>query len=301
MRIPDSLRCLTRATALQLVASVCVLTIVCNCAGCSWVQAIQDNIYYNDPVDDFVIGWRNKAWSDEAWRRAKHEFEGHPQFHAFGEGFKAGYVNIASGGNGCPPPVPPNKYWNWRYQSLEGQAKVAAWFEGWPYGVAAAEQDNAGAGREIQVSEPIRIEHSPYFLNQPVPEEFLPPDQHQEAEPGTGTEREILPLTPPSTGSYQPSPASGRRNTAGSSQGFKERAVAQLGNPEVGQDSQVKLSSYLDISDSRLIPVNRLKPSGTESAPRGPQIQRLPPVNPMDVRNHLTPSAEQSAESFDLR
>jgi hypothetical protein len=111
-----------RVVALGLIVSIGL----CASSGCVAIEAIKDYCRYNDNSNDFVMGWRNSVWARQAWHAQKGQFVGHPQFHAFGEGFRDGYISVASGGNGCPPPVPPRKYWNWRYQSPEGQAQVAA-------------------------------------------------------------------------------------------------------------------------------------------------------------------------------
>ncbi len=56
---------------------------------------------------------------------------------------------VADGSDGCTPSFPPNTYWGWRYQSAEGQAKVAAWFSGYPHGARAAEEDGVGNWTQI--------------------------------------------------------------------------------------------------------------------------------------------------------
>ncbi len=137
--------------------------------GCSMLQGVQDYIEYNDMTDDFVVGWRNFAWANKAWhaRKACHACE--PQFHNFGEGFRAGYRDVASGSNGCPPPLPPRQYWSWKYQNPEGQAKIAAWFAGYPHGAKAAEEDCAGNWRQIPVSHVIEQQYSPEFTQAQIP------------------------------------------------------------------------------------------------------------------------------------
>lgn len=131
--------------------------------GCISADAFKAYIAYNDSTNDFVMGWRNTVWARQAWNSRKDQFIGEPQFHAFGEGFRDGYVAVASGGNGCPPPLPPRKFWNWRYQTGEGQAQVAAWFAGYPHGARAADEEGAGLYQQIQVSHPIEVQYSPEF------------------------------------------------------------------------------------------------------------------------------------------
>ncbi len=137
--------------------------------GCATLQGVRDYIAYNDVTDDFVIGWRNYVWANKAWAAERHCYEGHPQLADFGEGFRAGYRDVAAGGNGCPPPLPPRKYWAWKYQSPEGQAKIAAWFSGYPHGAAVAEQEGAGNWRDIPVSYAIQQEYSAEFEQGLIP------------------------------------------------------------------------------------------------------------------------------------
>ena len=61
-------------------------------------------------------------------------------------------MDVASGSNGCTPTFPPREYWGWKYQSAEGQGRVAAWFSGYPHGDRAAEEDGVGHFSQIQMS-----------------------------------------------------------------------------------------------------------------------------------------------------
>ena len=131
--------------------------------GCSITNSVRNYIAYNDSQNDFVMGFRNGVWARQAWAERSSCFEGEPQLGSFGAGFRAGYTSVASGGNGCPPAVPPRKYWTWKYQTPEGQAKVAAWFSGFPHGAQAAEEDQAGEYQNIQVSYAIEHQYSPGF------------------------------------------------------------------------------------------------------------------------------------------
>jgi hypothetical protein len=140
------------------------------CTGCSLTQGVKNYLAYNDNSNDFVMGWRNSVWSSQAWHNQKHYFVGHPEIRAFGAGFRDGYQAVAAGSNGCPPPLPPRKYWTWKYQTAEGQAKVAAWFEGYSHGATAAEEDGADNFQDIQVSYLIETQHSPEFQAGTIPE-----------------------------------------------------------------------------------------------------------------------------------
>lgn len=148
------------------IYSICLLlaaALAVGNAGCTLVQGLNEYLAYNDRCDEFVLGWRNHVWANQAWLARRHLYFGHPQFYALGEGFRAGYQDVASGGNGCPPALPPREFWSWQYQSGEGQAKVAAWFEGYPIGAEAAKEDGAGESQQIQVPGTVSGLYSPDF------------------------------------------------------------------------------------------------------------------------------------------
>ena len=140
-----------------------VSTLLLASSGCSLTRGVREFAAYNDGVNDFVLGWRNSVWARQAWQERAPHFIDQPHLGAFGAGFRAGYTDVATGGTGCPPPLPPRKYWNWKYQTPEGQSKVAAWFSGYPYGAQAAEEEQAGEYQNIQVSYLIEQQYSPEF------------------------------------------------------------------------------------------------------------------------------------------
>jgi hypothetical protein len=207
-----------------------VVLVLCLCSGfgCTAIQGIREHIAYNDTTNDFVLEWRNSAWASQAWHRHKAAFIGHPYLRDFAEGFRAGYMDVANGANGCTPALPPRKYWNWRYQTAEGQAKVAAWFEGYPHGARAAEEDGAGLYSQIQVSESLRAEYrlgheppypSPLYYHDP--RRWCPPEQ---AEPDHS-----LPPAPesPNTPALPGQPS-------GKSPGQRDQAASASAHPTLG-------------------------------------------------------------------
>ena len=147
----------------RLALLLAVSTLLLASTGCSLTRGVREYISYNDGVNDFVLGWRNSVWARQAWQDRAPHFGDQPQLGAFGAGFRAGYTDVATGGTGCPPPLPPRKYWSWKYQTPEGQAKVAAWFSGYPYGAQAAEEEQAGEYQNIQVSYLIEQQYAPEF------------------------------------------------------------------------------------------------------------------------------------------
>ncbi len=141
----------------QLFASI---FLVSGFTGCTSLTGMQNNWSYNSGWNDMVSGYRNRAWSARAWNIRKCNFPEQRHNHEFAQGFRDGYQAIADGSDGCTPAFPPRKYWSWRYQSPEGQQKVASWYSGYPQGARAAEEDGVGYFTQIQTSSGIQREYA---------------------------------------------------------------------------------------------------------------------------------------------
>jgi len=61
--------------------------------------------------------------------------------HDYQDGWKQGYYDLSTGQCEDLPAIPPHKYWNAHYQSLDGRAAVEEWYSGWQDGATAATQD----------------------------------------------------------------------------------------------------------------------------------------------------------------
>ncbi|HVJ83242.1 MAG TPA: hypothetical protein VNC50_19405, partial [Planctomycetia bacterium] len=107
-------------------------------------------------LQDSRMEARNKSMARAAWRNQGGAFQyaAHPVH--FREGFIAGYSDIASGGDGCPPALPPKCYWSVAFQNPSGQERVKAWFDGWREGVAAAKRDGVASYGTVYVPEEYR-------------------------------------------------------------------------------------------------------------------------------------------------
>jgi hypothetical protein len=75
--------------------------------------------------------------------------------HDFGFGFQRGYMDVSAGLSGCPPVVPAEEYWCFKFRSASGQERIAAWFAGYDAGVAVAEQSGV-RGRNYLAISPFR-------------------------------------------------------------------------------------------------------------------------------------------------
>lgn len=131
-----------RMRGLLVVATVASL--IAPSTGCMLVNGIQRGFSRHDSLDEFMVNYRNRAWAARAWLCRKDRYAGHSYLADLEAGFRQGYEDVAAGGSGCLPAVCPRSYWGWQYQSADGQARMNAWFEGYPLGVQAAEQDGVG-------------------------------------------------------------------------------------------------------------------------------------------------------------
>ncbi len=123
--------------------------------GCTLVTNLQSQFKNHSALDDFLVNYRNDAWAAKAWHCRKHRFGNRRNLSDLEAGFRAGYMSVAEGGNGCVPAVCPQAYWGFQYQDCNGQARMNSWFEGFPLGVAAAEEDGIGHWSQVPTSLPM--------------------------------------------------------------------------------------------------------------------------------------------------
>lgn len=83
------------------------------------------------------------------------------------DGFRQAFIDIANGGSGECPPVPPPKYWNTFYRAQCGEKYAEDWFSGYRAGAAAA---------NIQVGS-LRTVHASYDWQVPERKKFAGEDQ----------------------------------------------------------------------------------------------------------------------------
>jgi len=104
-------------------------------------------------VNETLLCARNCSDSWHAWRCYQTACPDNPDYpHHYGKGFRQGYRDVAAGGNGCPPTLPPSCYWSVCYQSPAGQAKVQEWFRGYVFGANAAQIDGVADFNTIMTS-----------------------------------------------------------------------------------------------------------------------------------------------------
>ncbi len=127
-----------------LLIAATVASLISPSTGCMFISNAQRALSRHDGIDEFMVDYRNRAWAARAWLCRKGQFASHCYPADLEAGFRQGYEDVAAGGTGCLPAVCPQSYWGWQYQSADGQSRMNAWFEGYPLGVQAAEQDGVG-------------------------------------------------------------------------------------------------------------------------------------------------------------
>ena len=135
----------------KLVAASLIVVLACS-SGCTLVHNASKLCTQNDAWNEAVVVMRNRTWATKAWHKRKHNFCNQTYINDFAAGFRQGYEDVANGSNGCTPATPPRSYWNWEFQSGEGQARTSAWFSGYPQGARAAEEDGVGNFSQVQLS-----------------------------------------------------------------------------------------------------------------------------------------------------
>ena len=136
-----------------ILATALIVPLLAN-SGCSVFQGTNNAIGYASPLDDMMVGVRNQVWARRAYNESGCQFGYNgEQGDCFRDGFIDGYCAVCEGGGTCVPAIPPRKYWSWRHQSGDGQARTDAWFAGYPEGARIAQEQGMGRLNEIQVAD----------------------------------------------------------------------------------------------------------------------------------------------------
>lgn len=147
--------------ALILITSLMVLPMT----GCFTISNYFDELRFSRTLHSRA----KKVWSrsEGAYQHVEHDLDD------FGRGFVAGYRDVARGRNGCPPTVPPPRYWRTKYSNAAGKRQVVAWFDGYHHGAAAAKGDGISNSRQLLTSQEVYNKCRQYV-------EYLPEDVFQE-------------------------------------------------------------------------------------------------------------------------
>lgn len=137
----------------------------------------------------------------------------------FEDGFEEAYRDIAQGGSGVTPPVPPEKYWSASFRTPEGHARAQDWFAGYRAGAENAHYDGLGEFNYVPTSASFRPREDYQIPGPTLPTTptngYLPPqmshpnwsggNRHQYQPELRGPNRSFQ--TPPDFGHTVPQPA----------------------------------------------------------------------------------------------
>jgi|SRR5579884_2712395 len=176
------------------------------CQGCAplWQSArtsLVQPVLYRRNLTDIRECHRNRELAEAAWGTY---FSKHPKMEYsedFECGFKEGFEDFLFwGGTGAPPPVPPRCYWNYKYETPEGQKAAQNWFAGFRAGAESA--------RESGYRKLVLVPASTCLASSTQPPQVPPPSPP--AVPGTlpnsaSQTEEMLPPPKPVPGQDDPS------------------------------------------------------------------------------------------------
>nr|WP_231602598.1 hypothetical protein [Neorhodopirellula pilleata] len=145
-------RCRKRIRLQRILLGLSLGLVATGMTGCTMLGGLQSKVSNSDCLDEFMVSHRNKVMAARAWMKVRHCYRNHCYPKDLQAGFIAGYLEVATGGSGCTPTVVSPQYWGWRHQCGNGQAAINAWFEGFPLGAKAAEQDGIGAYNQIRLN-----------------------------------------------------------------------------------------------------------------------------------------------------
>lgn len=174
-----------------------------------------------DRIGDLTIASRDRLLAAEAWWSSRGSYEDRPYRGDFGRGFRAGYESVLEGRGGCPPALPPRRYWSAFSQNEQGQGRMHAWFDGFRHGAVAAEASGrAGLNRVVTSRAPLPTTMAPADSAEPSIDAEGPPRTStvdgDELSPGFDGLRDLPPPAPPVIESTQATPierADERRRT----------------------------------------------------------------------------------------
>ena len=114
-----------------------LLVIVLSELGCS---------QFHEYADERLTASRNRHLAKQAWQRVEAFHCQQSCLDDFGDGYQAGYFDALGGGNGCPPALPPKRYWRVCFQNPIGHLRIESWFEGFRQGSNGRQ---TGRGRQL--------------------------------------------------------------------------------------------------------------------------------------------------------
>ncbi|MCA9039561.1 MAG: hypothetical protein KDA65_04360 [Planctomycetaceae bacterium] len=141
--------------------------------------------------------WSNDLHVKKLASRSYHDrYSFDPEFkHArhFERGWKAGFTDVALGGDGNPPTFPPVPYRSFKYRNPEGHQVIDIWFDAYREGANAAISEGIQHFNYLPTSqhehyrEVVTSSTSMVSPHEPTPTEVIP-SKGQSADPFEGSE-----------------------------------------------------------------------------------------------------------------
>lgn len=154
----------------QLLATGILGISLVGLTGCSMTSTACKSLSDPECIDEFMIGYRNRAMAEKAWHCRRHNLCDKRHAREYKDGFIQGYMEVATGGNPCIPAIAPSAYAGWEYQCADGHNAINAWFQGFPAGIQAAEEDGVGHWQAIHIRpqpKPMPLPSTPYAPSTP--------------------------------------------------------------------------------------------------------------------------------------
>lgn len=195
---PSGRTILKEVAKMRLIVFCCVGLVLSSLAGCTTIVT-----QLKDRRDDLAIHRTNRSLARMAWSDVEGCYDDLPCREDFEKGFKRGYSDRASGLNGCPPALPPRRYWRAKLMGHEAMGRANAWFDGYRHGVVIAEQDGNADLARVPSSVPL----APHCLNETysastshatesIPREIFDIPTETAPEPSRAEERSFQTTTP---------------------------------------------------------------------------------------------------------
>ncbi len=135
-------------------------------------------------MSEVIENKRDRKLAKNSWEHCDSVYNGVDNPDHFKRGYIAGYMDKAAGGTGCPPMIPPKKYWGIHYQNASGKCKTVAWFDGYSHGALGAEMDGVDVLHRVPTASqythllvPPEAEHEitePQLLNEEAVPQIAP-------------------------------------------------------------------------------------------------------------------------------
>ena len=109
------------------------------CGGCSkmWPGTTRTHLVYNRKLDEQLTNSAARTAARRELKRMEKACGRSPSDH-FASGFEEAFVDVARGGSGAVPAIPPPRYWGVRNRSVAGNARAQSWFDGYAAGAEHA-------------------------------------------------------------------------------------------------------------------------------------------------------------------